>query len=90
MDQLIKHSHMQLLVQLITIKIDLEASTDSMDLFLLDAVADILSSITDIELFEFGDGNSNDLKSKNLLEEFKSCSENPSASQHEKKHDGRK
>ena len=90
MDQLIKYSRMQLLVQLLTIKINLEASTDSMDLFLLDAVADILSSITDIELFEFGDGNSNDLKSKNLLEEFKSCSENPPASQHEKKHDGRK
>ena len=55
-----------------------------------DAVADISSSITDIKLFEFGDGNTNGLKSQNILEKMKSCSENPPASQYEKKYDGKK
>ena len=56
---------------------------------LLDAVADISSSISNTELFEFGDGSSNGLKSQNILEKIKICSENPPALLHEKRYDGR-
>jgi hypothetical protein len=60
-----------------------------MGLSLLDAVADISSSISNTELFEFGDGSSNGLKSQNILEKIKICSENPPALLHEKRYDGR-
>ena len=60
-----------------------------MDFSFLDAVADILSSISDVELFEFGDGNSSGLKSQNILEKFKACSENPPILPHEKRYDGK-
>ena len=56
---------------------------------LLDAVADIFSSITDVQLFEFGDESSNGLKSENILEKFKLCSENPPPLVHDKQQDGK-
>jgi acyl-coenzyme A synthetase/AMP-(fatty) acid ligase len=40
-------------------------------------------------LFEFGDGSSNGLKSENILEKFKDCSENPPPLLYEKRHDGK-
>ncbi|CAB3995420.1 long-chain fatty acid transport 4-like [Paramuricea clavata] len=59
----------------------------SSDSAIADAVADISSSISNTELFEFGNGSSNGLKSQNILEKFKVCSENPPALLHEKRYD---
>ena len=60
-----------------------------MDFSFLGAVADILSSINDVELFEFGDGNSSGLRSQNIFKKIKACSENPPTSLHEKRYDGK-
>ena len=59
-------------------------STDSS---IADAVVDIFPSITDVQLFEFGNESSNGLNSENILEKFKVCSENPPPSLHDKQQD---